>query len=290
VFARQHVELRAIAQCHRQLLVFAERRQDVERLHRVMPGLFVVTEEPRQPRQPADVAPDCPRHVQFPPQAQRLDSRIARRGELAGQITLVRLQIQQLRARGRLDPSGPGKRAAIVRGGLAMCAQGGRLLRRRLREPEHRFGISGSDGVMREPREDAGTSGRRRQCGEHNSMELLHAQHRQRLQYRQPRQLVTESDRAAVECQEARLQRWRERLVECRYCCAQEINLGSRRYDRHEVHDVPGLDGDVGALRQDRLAHSRRHSFASGAEDFRHEERVALRQAEDGLRVTRVAR
>ena len=115
-----HVELRAIAQRHRQLLVLPERRQDVERFHRALSGLGVVAKKPRQSRQPSDPGPEGTRHIELAPHTERLDSCIPGCRELAGEVALVREEIQDLSPRRRFERIGPGEGGPVVRGRLPM--------------------------------------------------------------------------------------------------------------------------------------------------------------------------
>ena len=119
VLSSEHVELRAIAQRHRQLLVLPERRQHVERFHRALSGLGVVAKKPRQPRQPSDPGPDGARHIELAPHTERLDSlHRASPARLAGEVALVRKEIG-ISARATFRASAR-RRASAVRGRLAM--------------------------------------------------------------------------------------------------------------------------------------------------------------------------
>ena len=64
---------------------------------------------------------------------------------LAGEVALVREQIQDLRPRRRLERIGPGERGPVVRGRLAMRAEACGLPRRSRREALYGVAIAGAD-------------------------------------------------------------------------------------------------------------------------------------------------
>ncbi len=152
MLARQHVQLRPVAQRHASLRVVAERREDVQRLFRATARLFRIADEPGESREPPQVAPDRARVVELAPQAQRLGARVARRQHVAGQMALVAELIEQRRARLDVEALGPRQGGAIVRGRLAMRADRGRLLRGLRRKTLHGAGVCGADGVVYQSR------------------------------------------------------------------------------------------------------------------------------------------
>ncbi len=177
-----------------------------------------------------------------------------------------------------------------MRGRLAMRAEACGLPRRSLRVALYGVAIAGADRMMHQPRKHSRPIGGRRQRRQHRSVQLLHAQQRQRLQHGESRQLVTESKRAAVECEQTGLHCGRQSVVRRRDGRAHQLDFRSRRDDRHQIDDVARFGREAGAPCEDRFAYSRGHRVIRPPQQFGHEERIAARQTEDGARVVRAAR
>jgi hypothetical protein len=250
----------------------------------------VVSKKPRQPREPPQIAADGPWHAQLPPECECVLLRIAGRGDVAGEVALVGQQVDDLRSRGGFEIIGPGQRRAVVRGGLPVCAECSRLPRGRYREALHRVVVGGTDRMMHEACEDARPIGARGQSGQHGSMQLLHAEKRQRLEDGEPRQLVPEAQRPAVEAQKSHVHRGKERLSGRRHVGAHDVDLGSRRHYGDKVHHLSRFGRQRRASRQDRLSHAGRHGVAVGAKQLRHEERVPVRERKHGSSIVGVTR
>jgi hypothetical protein len=114
VLPGQHVELRSIAQRHRELFIVAEWREDVERLLRAPSRLGVVTEEPREARQPSKVAANRPRVVELTPEGERLGPGVARRAHVAREVAFVGELVHERRAHGGVDAISPRERGTVV--------------------------------------------------------------------------------------------------------------------------------------------------------------------------------
>ena len=202
-----------------------------------------------------------------------------RLGGLAGQVALVAAPFQQGRSRPRIEmvsvPQGP----LVLRGGLPVRAERGRLGRGRRRVPEHGGRVHGRLGVMRQPRQ---VHPAMRRPGQHRQRPPVQGEPTtwvERLLDREPGQFVAEGDGAGRFGDHPRGEAAAKLLRGAGNHLLEQPHLGMWRRYRHRLHHGAAVLAEPGDAGQHGIAHRFGYRLLFGCQNLGDEERVASRLA-----------
>ena len=171
-----------------------------------------------------------------------------------------------------------------------MRSETGRLLRGRGSELQHRCGVSGGFGMVREPREVRAAHRRRAQLAQRRSVEFQPAMRVDRSFDGEPRQLVPEHDSIVLEPKHPGGEALAERGDGIPGDRLQQPQFRTRRRHGHRIEEIPRPRVESSHSREDRVAHAARDLRGRGRENLSDEERVPARAPVQLFGIDRVAR
>jgi len=290
VALREHRELGAVAEGHRQLTALGKRLELLDRLPGGALRGGAVTRQPVDARQPSQRRARGQRLAELTPQRQRASPR--RRGTL-GLVAVVGLLGQQLERRGTL----PHREQVLVlehadqqRLRFAMRARRDRVVSRVEPVSHDRIGVAGRPGVMRQ---SSRTRLAARERAQHGPVEVPAPRSREGFLNRPPRQLVTEADQVVVDGEQATAfalgEPGMERLSR-RCALLQERQRGTGGEHAHQLRHRPRRVGEARGTRENRVPHTRGRAARATGQRLANEERVAARDRAQRRRIDLRAR